>query len=76
MRGCHIAKAGGNANALKQALGQAVDRLPKVEGTPGEVHISRELTTLLNAGVPLDRALSITSELTERAGFRYLAMGR
>jgi ATP-dependent Clp protease ATP-binding subunit ClpB len=43
-----LAKAGGNVNALKQALAQAVDRLPKVEGTPGEVHVSRELTTLLN----------------------------
>jgi len=43
-----LAKAGGNVNALKQALARAVDRLPKVEGTPGEVHISRELTTLLN----------------------------
>ena len=28
---------------------------------------TQELSTLLNAGVPLDRALSITSELTERA---------
>jgi len=43
-----LAKAGGNVNALRQALSQAVDRLPKVEGTPGEVHISRELTALLN----------------------------
>jgi ATP-dependent Clp protease ATP-binding subunit ClpB len=43
-----VAKAGGNANALKQALAQALERLPKVEGTPGEVHISRELTALLN----------------------------
>lgn len=33
---------------------------------------TQELSTLLNAGVPLDRALSITSELTERAGFRLL----
>ncbi|HYP06706.1 MAG TPA: type II secretion system F family protein [Bryobacteraceae bacterium] len=31
---------------------------------------TQELSTLLNAGVPLDRALSITSELTERAVFR------
>src|ERR1700722_17349525 len=31
-----------------------------------------ELSTLLNAGVPLDRALSITSELSERASFRSL----
>ncbi|MGA8049936.1 MAG: Clp protease N-terminal domain-containing protein, partial [Burkholderiales bacterium] len=43
-----LAKAGGNVNALRQALAQAVERLPKVEGTPGEVHISRELTALLN----------------------------
>src|SRR5580698_4099226 len=33
---------------------------------------TQELSTLLNAGVPLDRALSITSELTERASFRIL----
>ena len=33
---------------------------------------TQELSTLLNAGVPLDRALSITSELTERPGFRLL----
>ncbi|MGA8005831.1 MAG: ATP-dependent chaperone ClpB [Burkholderiales bacterium] len=43
-----VAKAGGNPNALKQALTQAIGRLPKVEGTPGEVHVSRELTSLLN----------------------------
>ena len=43
-----VVKAGGNSNALKLALGQALERLPKVEGTPGEVHISRDLTHLLN----------------------------
>jgi general secretion pathway protein F len=31
---------------------------------------TQELSTLLNAGVPLDRALSITTELTERPAFR------
>jgi general secretion pathway protein F len=31
---------------------------------------TQELATLLGAGVPLDRALAITSELTERAEFR------
>ncbi len=35
---------------------------------------TQELSTLLNAGVPLDRALSITSELTERASFRVLVL--
>jgi general secretion pathway protein F len=31
---------------------------------------TQELSTLLNAGVPVDRALSITSELTERPRFK------
>jgi general secretion pathway protein F len=35
---------------------------------------TQELATLLKAGVPLDRALTITSELTERAGFRFLVL--
>jgi ATP-dependent Clp protease ATP-binding subunit ClpB len=43
-----VAKAGGNPNALKRGAAEAVSRLPKVEGTPGEVHISRELAQLLN----------------------------
>jgi ATP-dependent Clp protease ATP-binding subunit ClpB len=43
-----IAKAGGNPNALRKSLGEAISRLPKVEGTPGEVHVSRELAQLLN----------------------------
>src|ERR687892_366789 len=43
-----ISKAGGNPGKLRQGLEGAISRLPKVEGTPGEVHISRELTALLN----------------------------
>jgi len=43
-----VAQAGGNPNALKQALNQAIAGLPKVEGTPGEVHVSRDLGNLLN----------------------------
>ncbi|MEK7404906.1 MAG: type II secretion system F family protein [Acidobacteriota bacterium] len=35
---------------------------------------TQELATLLGAGVPLDRALSITSELTERSGFRLVTL--
>jgi general secretion pathway protein F len=35
---------------------------------------TQELSTLLNAGVPLDRALSITAELTERPAFRSLVL--
>ena len=43
-----VAKAGGKPNRLAQALEQAIARLPKVEGTPGEVHVSRELAQFLN----------------------------
>ncbi|HEX4926705.1 MAG TPA: Clp protease N-terminal domain-containing protein, partial [Burkholderiales bacterium] len=43
-----VAKAGGNAAQLKKALAESIARLPKVEGTPGEVHVSRELAQLLN----------------------------
>jgi len=35
---------------------------------------TQELSTLMNAGVPLDRALTITSELTERPGFRLIIL--
>src|SRR6266571_3231147 len=43
-----VSKTGGNAPLLKRALAESIEKLPKVEGTPGEVHISRELTQLLN----------------------------
>src|SRR5689334_25173036 len=43
-----LTKAGANLNLLRSQLGEAIDRLPSVEGTPGEVHISNELTKLLN----------------------------
>src|SRR5689334_23327211 len=43
-----VAKAGGNASALKKNASQLIEKLPKVEGTPGEVMISRDLTQLLN----------------------------
>ena len=35
---------------------------------------TQELSTLLNAGVPLDRALSIAGELTERPAFRFVIL--
>ena len=34
--------------AMKKGLGEQIARLPKVEGAPGEVHVSRELTQMLN----------------------------
>ncbi|MBV9189467.1 MAG: ATP-dependent chaperone ClpB, partial [Betaproteobacteria bacterium] len=38
----------GNPNALKKSVAEAAARLPKVEGTPGEVMIGRDLANLLN----------------------------
>jgi len=35
---------------------------------------TQELSTLLNAGIPVDRALSITGELTERSKFRFIVL--
>jgi general secretion pathway protein F len=51
-------------------------KLPSfAHGTRRDVlFFTQELSTLLNAGVPLDRALSITSELTERASFRPIVL--
>jgi general secretion pathway protein F len=35
---------------------------------------TQELSTLLNSGVPLDRALAIAGELTERPAFRFIVL--
>ena len=38
------------------------------------LYFTQELSTLLTSGIPLDRALSITSELTERERFRSIVL--
>ena len=43
-----LTKSGVNVNLLRSQLGDAIDRLPKVEGAGGEVHIGTELTKLFN----------------------------
>ncbi len=43
-----LTKAGANVNLLRSQLGDAIDRLPKVEGSAGEVHVSNDLTKLFN----------------------------
>src|SRR5215831_3185626 len=58
-----ISKAGGNPNALRTALAQSLDKLPKVEGTPGEVSISRDLNNLLN----------VTDKEAQKRGDQYIA---
>ncbi len=43
-----LTKSGLNVNLLRSQLGVALDRLPKVEGTGGDIHIGNELTKLFN----------------------------
>lgn len=43
-----LAQAGVNVQALKAALDQSIDRLPKVEGHGGDVQVGRDLVNLLN----------------------------
>ncbi|MEE8264123.1 MAG: Clp protease N-terminal domain-containing protein, partial [Gammaproteobacteria bacterium] len=43
-----LSTAGIHVNALRSQLGDALDRLPRVEGAGGDVHISNNLNRLLN----------------------------
>ncbi len=43
-----LTKSGVNVNLLRSQLGDAVDRLPKVEGAGGDVHIGNDLSKLFN----------------------------
>ncbi len=43
-----LQKAGVNVNLLRSTLGHALERLPRVSGTAGEIHISNDLGRLLN----------------------------
>ncbi len=43
-----LSRAGINVAALRASLKDAIERLPRVEGTGGEVNVSRELGNLLN----------------------------
>ena len=43
-----LAQAGANINQLRSSLGEALDRLPTVQGVGGDVQISNELSRLLN----------------------------
>ncbi len=74
-----IAKAGGNPNALKKSLADSISRLPRVEGTPGEVHVSRELAQLLNVADKEAQKRGdqyIASELFLLAAVKYLGVSK
>ncbi len=61
-----LSRAGAKVDLLRSQLGKAIDRLPTVEGTAGEVHVSNELGKLLNVADKLAQQRSdayISSEL-------------
>jgi len=58
-----LTKAGVNVNLLRSQLGDAVDRLPKVQGAGGEVHIGNDLTRLAN----------LTDKLAQDRGDQYIS---
>ena len=43
-----LAKASVNINKLRTILGEALEKFPQVEGAGGDVHISNDLSRLLN----------------------------
>ncbi len=56
-------KAGVNVDVLRSHLLKAIDGLPKVEGAPGEVHLSNDLGRLLN----------VTDKLAQQKGDQYIS---
>ncbi len=58
-----LTQAGVNANLLRSHLGEWLDRLPTVEGSEGDVHISNDLTRLLN----------LTDKLAQKRNDQYIS---
>src|ERR1700741_3026352 len=58
-----LMKAGADVNKLRSGLLALLDGLPKVEGTPGEIHISNDL----------NRVLNVTDKLAQQRGDQYIS---
>jgi len=58
-----LARSGANVPGMTAAAAQAIDRLPEVEGTDGNVQVSRELNGLLN----------VTEKEATRRGDQFIA---
>src|SRR6516225_6294019 len=58
-----LMKAGADVNKLRDGVLALLDSLPKVEGTPGEIHISNEL----------NRVLNVTDKLAQQRGDQYIS---
>jgi len=57
-----LARAGANVNQIRSGLIEALERIDKVSGSQGEVHISNDLNRLLN----------ITDKLAQQRGDQYI----
>jgi len=57
-----LSRAGAKVDALRSRLGEQMDRLPKVEGAGGDVHLSQDLNRLLN----------LTDKLAQKRGDQYI----
>jgi ATP-dependent Clp protease ATP-binding subunit ClpB len=67
-----LVKAGANVAKLRKDLDAALDKLPTVQGTPGDVHVSQDLGRLLNVTDKLAQQRKdeyISSELFVLASF-------
>src|SRR6201987_5059459 len=74
-----LMKAGADVNKLRAGVLALLDGLPKVEGTPGEIHISNDLNRLLNGPDKLAQQRGdqyISSELFMPAAFEDRALVR
>ncbi|MEK6550419.1 MAG: ATP-dependent chaperone ClpB [Pseudomonadota bacterium] len=58
-----LARGDVNVDGLRAKLGQALDKLPQVQGSGGEVHISNDLSKLLN----------LTDKYAQKRGDQYIS---
>jgi ATP-dependent Clp protease ATP-binding subunit ClpB len=58
-----LTKSGCNVNLLRSQLGDALDRMPRVEGAGGEVHFSNDVSKLLN----------LTDKLAQKRNDQYIS---
>src|SRR5437773_7758751 len=58
-----LLKAGADVNKLRAGLLGLLESLPKVEGTPGEIHISNDL----------NRVLNVTDKLAQQRGDQFIS---
>ncbi len=57
-----LSRAGAKVDKLRSSLGEQIERLPKVEGAGGDVHLSQDLNRLLN----------LTDKLAQKRGDQYI----